>query len=306
MLSIISLTKSFGSIKALDGVSFEIPESKITIFAGADGAGKSTLFKILIGLVRKDKGEILLKGKKVNENSEEIRKIAGYMPEKFSLYEDLSVEENMEFFGSIYGVEKRRIKKMTEELLEKTGMIEFRKRKAGALSGGMKQKLSLSTILLSSPELIILDEPTTGVDPLSRIEFFKIIENLRNEGRTILISTPYLDEAEKGDYIIFIKRGKIIKKEELETLRKNFKPKLYRLKPMENIFSLMEKIERNKSLKENFYIRGSYIHYLYTGGEDISKLIPYSEKIEIKPRLEDIYMYYERFFEFSEMRDDVQ
>ncbi len=299
MIEVNNLSKSFDSIDALKNLSFKIKKGKITIFAGADGAGKTTLFKILIGLIKKDKGEILLNGENAGENSERIRDIAGYMPEKFSLYEDLTVEENLNFFGEIYGVEKKKIEKMKSTLLNKTGMAEFKDRKAGALSGGMKQKLSLSTILLSSPDLIILDEPTTGVDPLSRIEFFNIIEELRDEGRTILISTPYLDEAEKGDYVVFLKNGQILKQQELQRLKENFKLKLFRLKVSENVFKIMEELESKREIKDRFYLRGRYIHYLHTGEKDYSLEIPYKEKEEIKPKLEDIYMFYERFYDIQ-------
>jgi ABC-2 type transport system ATP-binding protein len=300
MIRVENLSKSFGSIKALNQISFEIPKGEITIFAGADGAGKSTLFKILIGLLKKDKGEIFINGEISEDKSEKLRKIAGYMPERFSLYEDLTVEENLDFFGEIYGVEKQRKKQMKKTLLEKTGMAAFGKRRAGALSGGMKQKLALSTILLSSPEIIILDEPTTGVDPLSRIEFFNIIEELKNEGRTILISTPYLDEAEKGDYIILMKRGEILKQQSLEKLKDNFTPKLFKLTPSENIFKIMDKLKKNRKIRENFYIRGNFIHYLHTGETDFSVYVPHSKATEIFPKLEDIYIYYERIFKSAE------
>ncbi len=300
MIKVENLSKSFGAIKALDNISFEIPKGKITIFAGADGAGKSTLFKILIGLLKKDKGKIFVDGEISENNSEKLRKIAGYMPERFSLYQDLTVEENFDFFGEVYGVEKPRKKEMKKTLLEKTGMAAFRKRRAGALSGGMKQKLALSTILLSSPELIILDEPTTGVDPLSRIEFFNIIEELKNEGRTILISTPYLDEAEKGGFVVLMKGGKILKQQELKELKESFTPKLFRLTPSENIFKIMKKLVKDSNIREKFYIRGNFIHYLHTGEKDFSVYIPHSESIEIPPKLEDIYIYYERIFKGKE------
>ena len=177
---------------------------------------------MLVGLVKKDSGAILLNGEDIGDDYSRITSICGYMPEKFSLYTDLSVEENMDFFAAIQQVPPARREELKKRLLEKTGMEPFRKRRAGALSGGMKQKLALSTILLSSPQLIILDEPTTGVDPLSRIEFFAIIEALKNEGQTIVMSTPYLDEAEKGDHIVFIKNGRVMLQDSLAALRAVF------------------------------------------------------------------------------------
>ena len=296
MIEIKNLKKYFGKIKALDDVSFTIPKGKITVIAGADGSGKTTLFKILVGLIKRDSGEILIDGEDSGENCEKIRKISGYMPENFSLYSDLTVEENLNFFGEVYGVEKKKMEQTKKLLLEKTGMLEFRKRKAGALSGGMKQKLSLSSILLSSPELIILDEPTTGVDPLSRIEFFKIIEELRDEGRTIVISTPYLDEAEKGDYVVFLKNGKILKSMELNELFKTFKPKILRFTVSQNVFDVMNEIRKIPEYRERFYLKGKYIHFLCEEEEELSLKIPYLSKEIVAPRLEDIYMYYEKVY----------
>lgn len=294
MIRIEDLSKSFGNIRAVNNISLEIPEKKITIIAGADGAGKSTMFKMLIGLVKKDSGEIFLRNKNINNQYSQITSITGYMPERFSLYPDLSVEENMNFFSDIHQVSIKRRESLTAKLLKKTGMSQFKKRKARALSGGMKQKLALSTILLSAPQLIILDEPTTGVDPLSRIEFFNIINELKEEGKTIIISTPYLDEAEKGDYIIFLKNGKVIKKDSIHILKKNFPAKLFKILPRGNIFEIMENLNKNKELKENIYIKGKYIKYIQAQNINCIHLIPHISIEEEIPKLEDIYLFYER------------
>ncbi|MEN8223689.1 MAG: ABC transporter ATP-binding protein, partial [Acidobacteriota bacterium] len=172
MIRLDNISKSFGTVDALKGISVNFPQSKITIIAGADGAGKSTLFRIILGLEKTDSGKIYIKDEEIRKDYSRITSISGFMPERFSLYTDLTVEENLNFFADINNVPFKRRESLKNRLLENTGMINFRNRKAGALSGGMKQKLSLSSILLSSPDLIILDEPTTGVDPLSRIEFF--------------------------------------------------------------------------------------------------------------------------------------
>ncbi len=155
MLAVKNLFKAFDSIRAVDGVSFSAKRGKITIIAGADGAGKSTIFKIILGLIKKDRGEIFIDDSPINGNFSRVTDITGYMPERFSLYTDLTVEENMDFFADIQRVETGRKKELKNRLLERTGMLPFRKRRAGALSGGMKQKLALSTILLSSPEVLI-------------------------------------------------------------------------------------------------------------------------------------------------------
>ncbi|MCP5051916.1 MAG: ABC transporter ATP-binding protein [bacterium] len=294
MIKLEGLSKSFGTIEALREVSFEIPASKITIIAGADGAGKSTLFKMMVGLIKKDGGGIVLRGENIGGDFEKIRGVTGYMPERFSLYPDLSVEENMNFFADIHKIPRRQREERKQSLLEKTGMMPFKKRRAGALSGGMKQKLALSTILLSAPELIILDEPTTGVDPLSRIEFFNIIEQLKEEGKTIVISTPYLDEAEQGDYIVFLKDGKVIGNDSISRIKKEFPARLFRILPKGNIFELMETLKQDEGLRDNVYLRGKYIKYLQTGESGLIDSIPHISVAEEEPRLEDIYIYYER------------
>ncbi len=294
MIKLDHISKRFGDIAALGDVSFEIPASQITIVAGADGAGKSTLFKIMVGLVKKDSGQIYFKGRDIGSDFSQITAHTGYMPERFSLYPDLSVEENLNFYADIRHVPHKQREERKHQLLEKTGMLPFKKRRAGALSGGMKQKLSLSSILLSAPEFIILDEPTTGVDPLSRLEFFNIIEDLKKEGKTIAISTPYLDEAERGDYIVFLKDGHVFKRDSIENLRQQFPAKLFRILPDGNIFDIMESVKKNSQLSESLYIRGKYIKYLQSGQESLLNLIPHREVEEEKPKLEDMYIYYER------------
>jgi len=294
MIRLENIHKSYAKIPAINDVSFDIPRSQITILAGADGAGKSTIFKTILGLEKMDQGKIFLEGQNIYREFQRITSIAGYMPERFSLYPDLSVEENMNFFADIYQVPHQRRDSLKEKLLQKTGMSQFTRRKAGALSGGMKQKLALSTILLSAPEFIILDEPTTGVDPLSRIEFLEIITQLKEEGKTIIMSTPYLDEAEKGDYIVFLKEGRIIQKDSLVNLRGKFPAKLFSIIPKGNIFEIIEKLKRDNHFKGKVYIKGKYIKYLQTDETTQPTSIPHLSFKEDKPGLEDIYLFYER------------
>jgi ABC-2 type transport system ATP-binding protein len=294
MVRLERVSKSFAAIKAVDDVSLEIRRAAITILTGADGAGKSTIFKMLVGLVKMDAGTIFLRGEDIGADYSRITSICGYMPERFSLYLDLSVDENLDFFAAIQQVPPRRREELKARLLEKTGMSPFRKRRAGALSGGMKQKLALSTILLSSPELIILDEPTTGVDPLSRIEFFAIIEALKNEGKTIVMSTPYLDEAEKGDNVVFIKNGRVMRQDSITGLRQTFPARLFRVLPRGNIFEAMARVAATPGLAGQAHMRGKFIRVMQTGPENLARLIPHLEMVEEKPTLEDMYIYYER------------
>ncbi len=294
MVRLQGVSKSFGAIRAVDDATLDIPRGAITVLTGADGSGKSTLFKMLVGLVKKDAGAILLDGEDIRGDYSRITSVCGYMPERFSLYTDLSVEENMDFFAAVQQVPAARREELKSRLLERTGMAPFRRRRAGALSGGMKQKLALSTILLSSPQLIILDEPTTGVDPLSRIEFFAIIESLRKEGRTIVMSTPYLDEAEKGDRVAFIKGGRVMLQSTLADLRRTFPARLFRILPEGNVFAAMRQAAAVPGLGASSYLRGKHIHYLQTGDKNLGRLIPHREMVEEAPTLEDMYIYYER------------
>ena len=295
MIELRNVSKSFGDIEAVREVSFDIPKGQITILTGADGAGKSTIFKMMVGLVRRNSGDIFLKGESIGHRYDKITAVTGYMPERFSLYQDLSVEENLNFFADIYQVPYKKREERKYRMLEKTGMLPFKGRRAGALSGGMKQKLALSCMLLSAPQFIILDEPTTGVDPLSRIEFFNIIAELKGEGKTIVISTPYLDEAEQGDHIVFLKNGRVIKEDSMANLKKNFPARLFNILPEGNIYEVMQELKKNEQIKDNVYIRGKYIKYLQPGTErNLISLIPNTHIEEETPKLEDIYIYYER------------
>ncbi len=294
MVRLENISKSYGEVKALRGISVTFPKSEITIIAGADGAGKSSIFRIILGLEKADSGKVFVDENEVGKDFSKVTGISGFMPEKFSLYPDLTVEENLDFFAEINNVSYKRRENLKSRLLENTGMKDFRKRRAGDLSGGMKQKLSLSSILLSSPELVILDEPTTGVDPLSRIEFFKIIKSLKGEGKTIIISTPYLDEAENGDHIIFLKEGKIIKRGDIDVLKRSVPFKLWRILPEGNIFELMDKIKKRRGIKQNFFVKGKYINLITTRDESFLQGIDAVEISEQSPTLEDIYMFYER------------
>jgi len=285
--------KIYRDRKVLENLAFSIPRGRITVLAGADGAGKSTLIKILLGLVKRDEGRVFLRGKDIGDDHTRISEIAGYMPERFSLYPDLTVEENLNFFADIQMVSLRRREKLKHRLLDKTGMLEFRRRRAGALSGGMKQKLSLSAILLSSPRIIFLDEPTTGVDPLSRSEFFTIIQELKAEGKTILLSTPYLDEAEAGDHIILLKKGKILREDEITELKKNFPLKLYRLLPRGNPIAAINRIRAGKNVPRHVHLKGRSIRLLKAEGETVPALAGVPWTGPEPASLEDIYLYYE-------------
>jgi len=207
-VTINQITKTYTVQKektiALDGVSFDADLGEIFGIIGPDGAGKSSLFRILTTLLLPDSGTATVMGYDVIKDYKNIRKKVGYMPGKFSLYQDLSVEENLEFFATIFNV---KIKDNYEMIAPIYKQIEpFKDRKAGALSGGMKQKLALSCALIHKPDVLFLDEPTTGVDPVSRKEFWDMLSELKQHGLSIIVSTPYMDEANRCDRIALIQK----------------------------------------------------------------------------------------------------
>jgi drug efflux transport system ATP-binding protein len=203
-----SLVKRFGETTALQEISFSVAAGEIFGFIGPDGAGKSTLFRILATLLVPDAGTAEVLGRDVVKDLWEIRARVGYMPGRFSLYPDLSVEENLAFFASVFGTTITREYKRIAPIYAQ--LEPFKSRRAGALSGGMKQKLALCCALVHRPELLLLDEPTTGVDAVSRREFWELLGQLKASGLTILVSTPYMDEADRCDRVALIDRGKIL------------------------------------------------------------------------------------------------
>lgn len=208
-ITIDGLTKRYDNLKALDGVSFEVGKGELFGLIGPDGAGKTTLFRILTTLIRPDEGTARIEGMDCVDDYLEIRNIVGYMPGRFSLYQDLSVEENLEFFAALFGGRPEDNYEMIAPIYSQIEL--FRTRRAGRLSGGMKQKLALSCALVHRPKVLLLDEPTTGVDAVSRSEFWDMLAGLKKYGISILVSTPYMDEASRCDRIALINEGKILK-----------------------------------------------------------------------------------------------
>lgn len=207
VIEVRHICKSYGTVKALQDVSLSIQQGELFGLIGPDGAGKSTLFRILTTLLNADSGEASVIGYDVHNDFRCIRSEIGYMPGRFSLYQDLTVEENLNFFATIFQTTVAEHYDQIREIYEQ--IAPFRKRRTGVLSGGMKQKLALCCALIHSPKVLFLDEPTTGVDPVSRKEFWMILDRLRNRGITIMVSTPFMDEARKCDRIAFLHEGKI-------------------------------------------------------------------------------------------------
>jgi ABC-2 type transport system ATP-binding protein len=211
LIEVHDINKSFGDITAVAGLSFRVNKGEIFGIVGPDGAGKSTLLRMIAGILNPEKGSIVVNGKEARNNAYLIKENLAYMPQRFGLYEDLTVEENIFFFGRLFGVSGKDIKERIKRLYQFSRLEPFRKRLAGKLSGGMKQKLGLACSLIHSPELILLDEPTNGVDPVSRREFWKILYDLLSEGVTIVVSTAYLDEAERCTRVALMYNGSFIK-----------------------------------------------------------------------------------------------
>lgn len=235
----LGVCKSFGTTKALDDISFAVGESEIFGFIGPDGAGKTTLFRLVTTLLLPDSGAIKVLTLDTVKDFRELRNNIGYMPGRFSLYQDLSVEENLNFYATVFGTT---VKENYELISDIYSHIEpFRKRLAGKLSGGMKQKLALCCALIHKPELLVLDEPTTGVDAVSRAEFWEMLKKLKAFNITILVSTPYMDEAMRCDRVALIQNGRIMSVDTPGNIRKGFSRKLFTIRA-ENKYRLLNAV----------------------------------------------------------------
>jgi ABC-2 type transport system ATP-binding protein len=204
------LCKDFGGLRAVDGLKLSVSRGEMFALVGPDGAGKTTSMRLICGAMRPTSGEALVEGVDVVRYPERVKRMVGYMSQRFSLYGELSVAENLRFFADLRGVKPEDRRKRSQELLFMTRLLDFTARRAEQLSGGMKQKLALACTLIHVPRVLLLDEPTTGVDPVSRREFWRILHNLKKEDVTILVSTPYMDEAERCDRVGFVHKGKLI------------------------------------------------------------------------------------------------
>lgn len=204
------VSKMYGALSAVSEVSFEIPDGDIVGLVGSDGAGKTTMLRMIATMIKPTSGSIHVGGLNVVGQRARIKEIIGYMPQRFGLYPDLTVAENLDFFMDVYGISGEERIKRQERYLGFSNLLPFLDRRAGDLSGGMKQKLGLACVLVHQPEILILDEPTNGVDPVSRQEFWEILTEMKKRGMTILISTAYLDEGEKCDLLILMHGSRLL------------------------------------------------------------------------------------------------
>jgi ABC-2 type transport system ATP-binding protein len=296
-ISIQNITKTYekGTIKALDNISLTINSGELFGLIGADGAGKTTLFRILTTLLIPDSGTARVAGFDVIKDFNEIRKIVGYMPGKFSLYQDLSIEENLNFFATVFGTTVEANYDIIREIYVQ--IEPFKKRLAGKLSGGMKQKLALCCALIHEPKVLFLDEPTTGVDPVSRKEFWEMLGRLKQRGITIVVSTPYMDEAKLCDRIALIQNSKILEVDTLEgILAKNKQPLL--AISGNNMYQLLKDLRMFPETVTCYAFGQKHHLQLNSGDSGLKNLQDYLQQKghpqiiikEIKPDIEDTFI----------------
>ncbi len=295
MIKINNISKSYKATQALKEISLEIQKGELHGLIGPDGAGKTTLMRILMTLLLPDSGNAQMGGLDVVKEYRKIRRKTGYMPGRFSLYQDLSVEENLRFFASVFGTTLEENYDLIREIYHQ--IEPFKKRRAGDLSGGMKQKLALSCALIHRPQILILDEPTTGVDAVSRQEFWEMLKKLQEKEITILVSTPYMDEANLCDRVALIQNGQLLEVDSPSNITSRFPGKIIKVRS-DNMHRLIADLRRFKKAESAFAF-GQYVHFTGTDNKvEPSELEIYlagcnHENIEaeyIEPDIEDVFM----------------
>lgn len=293
--SILNISKTYREVEALQDISFQVGRGELFGLIGPDGAGKTSLFRILTTVLLPDKGSATVEGFDVVRDFKEIRKITGYMAGRFSLYQDLTVEENLNFYATVFGTS---VKENYDLIKDIYSHIEpFKKRRAGKLSGGMKQKLALSCALIHKPRILILDEPTTGVDAVSRKEFWEMLIRLKDQDITILVSTPYMDEAELCDRVALLQKGSILSVDTPQDIIADYRKGLLALRASD-LYRLKNDLEAYEQT-HSVYLFGQTLHLcLKEEKEEVGAVTDYLEKrghvglnIEkISPNIEDCFM----------------
>ncbi len=293
-IEIQNISKSFGKVKAVDNVSFDVRPGELFGLIGPDGAGKTTLFRILATLLLPDAGEATVLGFDAVKDYVQIRRRIGYMPGRFSLYQDLTVQENLEFFAAIFGTSIEENYHLIKEIYSQ--LEPFKNRRAGALSGGMKQKLALSCALIHQPELLLLDEPTTGVDAVSRKEFWDMLDRIKALNISILVSTPYMDEASRCDRIALIQHGRILSLDTPDGLLRSYQKPLLAVRTA-SMYQLILDL-RSYEMTDTAFPFGEYLHLTTKGRVAEGAVTEFlrskgHEKIEVKKAeatVEDCFM----------------
>ncbi|WP_019229281.1 ABC transporter ATP-binding protein [Sedimentibacter sp. B4] len=292
----LSLVKNFGDVTAVDKLNINVRKNSIYGLLGPDGAGKTTTMRMLCSLLKPDSGTGKIGGLDIVKDSEELKKHIGYMPQKFSLYGDLTVIENLEFYSEIYQVPKLESKERIKFLLEFSSLLNHSYKLADQLSGGMKQKLALSCNLIHTPKYLFLDEPTIGVDPVARRELWKILFDLREQGVTIFVSTPYMDEAERCDEIGLMYNGSIIKNDRPDNIIRDFGKHILCI-VSDDSYAAREAALGTASAKD-VYLLGEELHVVSDNMEITKNILEESLKNlnleytinEITPTLEDVFV----------------
>ena len=298
MISIQHINKSYGKkgeIPALHDISLDVKKGEVFGLIGPDGAGKTTLFRILTTLILPDSGSASVAGFDIINQYKEIRRCVGYMPGKFSLYQDLSVEENLSFYATIFDTTVEANYHLIKDIYDQ--LAPFKTRRAGALSGGMKQKLALCCALIHKPTVLFLDEPTTGVDVVSRKEFWAMLDKLKKDGITIFVSTPYMDEASLCDRIALIQNGSILSIDTPSGLIQNFKYPVFGVRT-DNMTTALKQLSQQPGM-QNIFPFGEYMHIIDERStlsvEQISRFLSEHQHQnidvrQIKPEVEDVFI----------------
>lgn len=290
-----NITKKYGDFVAVDEVSFEVEKGELFGLIGPDGAGKTSIFRVLTTLLLPDGGTASVEGHDVVKEFQEIRNKVGYMPGKFSLCQDLTVKENIEFFATVFGTTIEENYELIKDIYDQ--IKPFNDRRAGKLSGGMKQKLALCCALIHKPEILFLDEPTTGVDVVSRSEFWDMLAKLKKQDITIVVSTPYMDEAKLCDRIALIQNGKIMTVDTPKQIIKSFPKTLFAVKA-DHIYKLLQNLRVEKEI-ENCDAFGEFLHLtLVSEQANVEMVKSIAQKYnpenlevkEIEPTIEDSFI----------------
>jgi ABC-2 type transport system ATP-binding protein len=294
-LTIEGVSKRYHATQAVDNVSFEVDRNQAFALVGPDGAGKTTLMRALCNLLEVDGGRAWLDGIDLFADFEKAKPILGYMPQQFSLYPDLSLEENMTFYAGLHGLTGARYRRRRDQLYDFSNLEPFARRRVGALSGGMKQKLALSCALIHGPKMLILDEPTTGVDPLSRRQFWELLEQLRNEGVSILASTPYMDEVVRTDRAGFMFAGCLLARGTPGELTRLFEGSVYEV-PVDASSQLVDRLSAIEGVSAGRF--GAALHVYLGPGAALDQVanrlseagLRVDDLKQIEPDLEDVFI----------------
>ncbi|WP_340114313.1 ABC transporter ATP-binding protein [Maribellus mangrovi] len=295
MIQVENIAKSYDETQALRNVSLHVEKGELFGLIGPDGAGKTTLMRVLMTLLLPDSGVAKMDGLDAVNDFKKIRHIVGYMPGRFSLYQDLSVEENLHFFATVFSTTVEENYDLIRDIYYQ--IEPFKTRRAGQLSGGMKQKLALSCALIHKPKILVLDEPTTGVDAVSRKEFWEMLKNLQKKGITIMVSTPYMDEANLCDRVALMQNGQILDVDKPQNITSKFPKKIIRIRSSE-MFRLIKDLRAFNKTGSAFAF-GQFVHFTGKSNEvEPAELKQYLEKLnhkniiaeEVEPDIEDVFM----------------